>query len=125
MPYPNSIKQLISHFSSLPGIGPKTAERLVFYLLKSDKNSLTEFGHTILQVRDNIQICEQCGLISENKLCTICSDDHRDQATICVVAEIADMLALEKSKEFHGVYHILNGTLNPTEGITPDKLNIV
>lgn len=124
MPFPSSIQKLMEHFSHLPGIGPKTAERLVFYLLKQDKENLTGFGHTILHVRDNVQICEQCGNISEHKLCLICSDKSRDHSLICVVSEIADILSLEKSKEFNGVYHILNGTLNPTEGITPDKLNI-
>jgi len=124
MPFPQSIQNLINHFAKLPGIGPKTAERLVFYLLKQDKNNLTEFGHTLLHVRDNIKICEECGQITEEKLCLICSDKNRDHSIICVVAEIADILSLEKSKEFNGVYHILNGTLNPTEGITPEKLNI-
>jgi len=124
MIYPQSTQKLIEHFSTLPGIGPKTAERLVFYLLKQDKENLTGFGHTILHIRDNVQICEQCGNISEDKTCLICSDKSRDHSLICIVSEIADILSLEKSKEFNGAYHILNGTLNPTEGITPDKLNI-
>jgi len=124
MPFPRSIQNLIAQFSKLPGIGPKTAERLVFYLLKQDKSKLTDFGHTLLHVRDNVQICERCGQVAEDKLCTICNDKNREAGIICVVAEIADILALEKSGEFTGMYHVLNGTLNPTEGITPDRLNI-
>ncbi len=124
MPFPTSIQNLIGHFSQLPGIGSKTAERLVFHLLKQDKETLTNFGHSILQVRDKIRPCLECGQMTENRLCYICGDKNRDHSTICVVAETSEVLPLEKSREFNGVYHILGGMLNPTEGITPDKLNI-
>lgn len=118
------IQNLISHFSSLPGIGPKTAERLVFYLLKQPKDELTNFGHSILKARDELSVCKNCGQISENSLCNICADKNRDQLIICVVAEMQDILPLEKSQSFNGVYHVLNGYLNPLDGITADKLNI-
>lgn len=122
---PKSIQQLITHFSDLPGIGPKTAERLVFYLLKSDKNYLADFGNTLLHIGDNIKKCELCGQITEDNLCSICSNRQRDHSIICVAAESSDIGPLEKSGEFNGIYHILNGLINPTEGITPDKLDII
>ncbi len=121
---PTSIENLIQHFSSLPNIGQKTAERLVFYLLKKDKKTLSDFANTLLHIKDNIKNCSQCGQISENDLCSICSNSQRDHTIICVVAESSDVVPLEKSKEFNGVYHILNGVLNSIEGVTPDKLNI-
>ncbi|MBU4482157.1 recombination mediator RecR [Candidatus Parcubacteria bacterium] len=121
---PKSIQKLITHFNNLPGIGQKTAERLVFYLLKKDKNTLTDFANTLLHIKDNIKNCAQCGQITEQKICDICSDKNRDSSIICVVAENSDISPLEKSGEFKGIYHVLNGVLNPTEGMTPDKLNI-
>ncbi len=124
MSLPSRINQLIAHFSALPGIGPKTAERLVFYLLKQDKAVLRNFAQSLLAAAENISHCQICGQISELKFCAICGNFQRDHTIICVVAEELDVNSLEKSGEFHGVYHILNGVLNPTEGITPDKLNI-
>jgi len=122
---PSSIKKLITHFNNLPGIGQKTAERLVFYLLKKDKNTLTDFANTLLRIKDNIKNCKNCGQITEQETCNICLDKSRNKNIICVVAENSDIAPLEKSAEFKGIYHVLNGVLNPTEGITPDKLNIL
>lgn len=122
---PSSIKKLITHFNNLPGIGQKTAERLVFYLLKKDKNTLTDFANTLLRIKDNIKNCKNCGQITEQETCHICLDKSRNKNIICVVAENSDIPSLEKSGEFKGIYHVLNGVLNPTEGITPDKLNIL
>lgn len=119
-----SVNNLINYFSKLPGIGPKTAERLVFYLIKQDKSLLDSFGNALLHARDNLKFCEECGQISEEKICNICSNQNRNHSLICVVADIADILPLEKAKEFNGIYHVLNGTLNPIEGITPEKLRI-
>jgi len=124
MSLPPSIQNLISHFSRLPGIGPKTAERLVFYLLKLDKQELEQFGTTVLHIKDNIKKCSVCGQVTEQEICSICGDKKRDHSIICVVAESSEITPLEKAGEFHGVYHVLNGLLKPTEGITPDKLNI-
>lgn len=124
MSFPRSIQSLIQHLSALPGIGPKTAERLVFYLLKQDKDVLTSLGYALLQARDKIQPCQNCGQISDDSLCSICSDKTRQSEIICVVAETADILTLEKTKEFNGFYHVLGGNLDPTEGLTADKLNI-
>lgn len=108
----------------LPGIGRKTAERLVFYLLKQNKNFLNDFATNLLHVKDNIKNCSLCGQFCEQELCAICNDQKRNHFLICVVAEAADIGALEKPKEFNGVYHVLNGTLNPLEGISIEKLRI-
>lgn len=124
MSLPLTIKNLINHFSSLPGIGNKTAERLVFYLLKQDKNFLASFAENLLHVKDNIKICSLCGQIAEKDLCTICSDQKRNHGLICVVAEMADIYALEKSGEFNGIYHVLNGHLNLIEGVGVEKLRV-
>ncbi len=121
---PAIIQKLINHFNALPGIGQKTAERFVFYLLKQDKKKLSDFADTLLHIKDNIKNCKQCGQISENNLCQICANSQRNQSLICVVAENSDILPLEKAGEFNGVYHVLHGVLNPTEGINDDKLNI-
>lgn len=124
MPFPPSINNLIQHFNNLPGIGQKTAERLVFYLLKKDKNTLADFANTLSHIKDNIKNCNQCGQITEKEQCDICLDNKREKTTICVVAENSDIGPLEKAHQFNGTYHVLHGILNPTEGITPDKLNI-
>ncbi len=119
-----AIQNLINQFSKLPGIGPKTAERLVFYLIKQDKKLLQEFGNALLHAGDNLRFCQACGQISEQKICPICQDKQRNHSLICVIAETADILPLEKAQEFNGVYHVLKRTLNQTEGITPEKLRI-
>ncbi len=121
---PPTIQNLISEFSQLPGIGAKTAERFVFYLLKKDPAELKKFADNLGQLKDKIKICSVCQNYSEQDPCLICSDKNRDQTVICVVAEPTDLTAIEKTGEFKGVYHILGGVLNPLEGITPDKLKI-
>ena len=123
-PLPQSIKSLIDQFSQLPGIGPKTAERFVFYLLKKDSVELKKFADNLGQLKDKIKICSVCQNYSEQDPCLICQDKNRDQSIICVVAEPTDLAAIEKTGEFKGVYHILGGALNPLDNITPDKLKI-
>src|SRR3989339_513866 len=124
MSLPSSIRNLINHFSSLPGLGQKTSERLVFYLLKQDKNFLASFAENLLRIKDNVKNCALCGSLTEQNLCSICNDSRRDHLAICVVAELSDIQSLEKSREFNGVYHVLNGYLSPTEGINPENLRI-
>ncbi len=121
---PPTIQKVIAHFSALPGIGQKTAERLVFYLLKQNREQTLDFGQALLGLKQNIQLCNQCGQYAEQNLCSICADKRRDQNILCIVAEAIDVAALEKSGQFHGLYHILHGLLNPTENITPEKLNL-
>lgn len=124
MSLPPTIKNLIKNLSALPGIGNKTAERLVFYLLKQNENFLTDFGNNLLHLKEHIKNCTLCGQFSEQNLCSICADYKRNHLLICVVAEAIDIEALERPREFNGVYHVLNGTLNIMEGVGIEKLRI-
>jgi len=122
--YPPSIKNLIDQFSHLPGIGPKTAERLVFYLLNQPKENLASFGLALEHIKDKIKVCRQCQNFAETDPCLICGDKKRNQKIICVVAKPQDLFALEKTNEYPGVYHVLGGVIDPLDGITPDRLKI-
>lgn len=122
--YPNIIQKLIEYFSALPGIGPKTAEKFVFYLLKQPREELQNFSKAISELKDKISICPICYNYSETQPCQICQNQKRNRSVICVVARPQDIAAIEKTKEYLGVYHLLEGVLNPLEGITPDKLKI-
>ena len=125
MKYPEVIQNLIDNFASLPGIGQKTAERLVFYLLKSrDEKSLQEFGQNLSQIKAIIKVCPQCGDYKENDHCQICDDVKREKNKICVVAEAQDILYLDKTGSYKGLYHILGGLLSPALGVTIDKLKV-
>lgn len=126
MPSPlnRSIQNLIDQFNKLPGIGPKTAEKLAFYLLRQPRETLSEFAQGLIQAKDNLIVCSVCQNLSDVNPCQICRDPKRDKKILCVVADYQDFSALEKTGSYNGLYHILNGTLNPLEGITPDKLNI-
>lgn len=122
--HPETIQSLIQEFNKLPGIGEKTSERFVFYLLKQPKAELEKLGLAIEHLKDKIKICSICQNFGQSDPCSICGDKSRDQKTICVVAEPQDILALEKTGEYKGVYHVLFGVLKPIEGVTPDKLKI-
>ncbi len=122
--YPESIKKLIDALTRLPGLGPKAAERIAFFLLR-DNNALTEqLIETIRTVKRDIKNCSQCFNVTTTDPCDICNNPKRDKTTICVVAEPQDVLVIEKTGEYNGTYHILGGVLNPVEHTTPDKLNI-
>lgn len=123
MRYPAIINNLINHFSRLPGIGQKTAERLVFYLLKQGKEEdLLEFGRALALIKKSIKLCAVCNGISENGVCNICSDSKRDKSTICIVAEAQDVFYLDKT-DYHGTYHVLGGLISPAEKSPVEKLN--
>jgi len=124
MKYPKSIQNLIDHFSQLPTVGPKTAERYVFYLLKQDPERLQQFAQSLAELKEKTTICQTCYAIAEANPCSICTDKKRDQSTICVVDDTRDMLTIEATGQFNGLYHILGGTLNTIEGIKPEQLNI-
>lgn len=124
MKYPNSIQKLIDEFSNLPTVGPKTAERYVFYLLKQNPEKLRDFSKAIAELRDGIKICKRCLGVANSDPCEICLDDKRDISTICVIANTRDMQSIESSKEFNGVYHVLGGIINSIENQGPDKLTI-
>ena len=121
---PNSLKNLVDHFKSLPGIGGKTAERLAFSMLDFDKNSLTNFSNAILDIRDHICYCEICGNIADDKLCGICSNSDRDSSTIFVVEKAKDIILFGKLGIYKGVYHVLNGLISPLDGIGPDDIDL-
>ncbi len=122
--FPPSIQNLIDQFNKLPGIGPKTAEKLVFYLLKQSRSELNNFAQALEQVKEKTLTCESCQNFSETSPCSLCSNQKRDQTTLCVVAEPQDLMAIESTGEYHGSYQILGGTINTLEGITPDQLKI-
>lgn len=121
---PQSIQKLIDQFDKLPGIGPKTAERLAFWLLKKPQADLEEFAQSLKDAKKDLIICSICQNISEKDPCDICADMSRDRHTICVVAETHDLQIFERLKEYHGLYHVLGGVINYLEGITPESLNI-
>jgi recombination protein RecR len=122
--FPNCIQNLINEFSKLPGIGPKAAERIVFYLLEKPKKEVKTFIQAMIEVKTKTKICKQCFNVSEDELCRICSDLKRDKTIICVVENALDIIPLEKTGQFKGLYHILDGKIEPSKGITPEKLHI-
>ncbi len=119
-----ALETLIGEFSKLPGIGRKTAQRLALHLLKAESEDAERLAAAILDVKRRIRYCSVCLNITEKDPCSICSDAGRDHASICVVEDPSDVIALEKTNEFHGVYHVLGGALSPLEGITPDQLRV-
>lgn len=121
---PSSIQDAIDAFSSLPGIGPKSAQRLAFYLLRRDSKISEDIGASISGLKKGISVCSECQNISEGDICSVCSDTSRDRSVICVVEEPLDIIALEKSGFFKGLYHVLHGSMSPVDGIGPDELKI-
>lgn len=122
--YPNSVKKLIDSFKCLPGIGNKTAERLAFSMIDFDKDNLTCFSNAILDVRDKIHKCVECGNISDDEVCSICSSDSRNKKIVFVVEKAKDIILFEKLSIFNGVYHVLEGLISPIDGIGPDDIAI-
>lgn len=122
--YPDPIKRLIELLTKLPGLGPKSAERIVFYLLKDTGTFSANLTSAVAELKKSVVTCQRCYNISTINPCSLCADPKRDQGMICVVAEPPDVLAIEKTGEFHGLYHVLGGVLNPVENITPDRLTI-
>ncbi len=120
--YPEPIKKLIDTFARLPTIGPKTAERLVFYLLKKPDQEIKQFIDNLTAVREQIKRCNLCNNFSATNPCHICADSKRDHSLLCVVAENQDLQAIEKTNNFHGVYFVLNGYLEPTRGTGPTDI---
>lgn len=121
---PKSVKKLIESFTELPGIGEKTAERLTFFLLKSEAEKSEKLAQALLNLKKETKICSLCFNISETDPCSICSNPQRDKTIICVVEEPLDAVAIEKTNSFKGVYHILGGAISPIEGIEAEDLNI-
>ena len=124
MYYPEPIAKLIDAFSRLPGIGPKTAARLAFYVLRMEENDVMDFAKALVSVKRNLLYCSICCNITDSDPCRICQDKHRDRTAICVVQEPKDFIAMERTKEFQGMYHVLHGAISPVEGIGPDDIRI-
>lgn len=122
--YPKSFKKLIDHFSSLPSIGPKLAERLVLYLFRKDKDSLLDFARSLEELKTNLRYCRKCYNISENDYCSFCLDKKRQQKILCVVEEPLDIIAIERTKKYGGLYHVLGGILDPIKNGNQDNLKL-
>ncbi len=118
------LENLIDQLHRLPGIGRKTAQRLAFFIIKDDEEDARELANAVLDAKTKICYCEHCFNLTEDDLCYICSNPQRDTSTICVVEDIVDIIAIEKSNEYRGVYHVLGGVISPLSGISPDDLHI-
>ncbi len=122
--FPVSMKMLVEEFSKMPGIGPKTAQRLAFYILKSSKNDAEALSSAIKKVKESVRSCKVCNNLSDGELCEICKSSSRDRLELCIVEEPNDVVTIEKALNFNGVYHILLGSLSPLDGIGPSDLKI-
>lgn len=121
---PSSLQKIINELGRLPGVGPKTAQRLAFYLLKQDSIDITNLSQSIANIKTGIVFCSICHNMGETDPCTTCADVRRDHSLICVVEEPLDAQAIDKGGQFNGVFHILGGVLNPLEGVGPDNLEV-
>ncbi len=124
MKYPQSFEELIESLKKLPGIGLKSAERVAYQILEMDEEEVTTFAEALLNVKKSIHRCEICGQITEDQLCDVCNDDSRDKSVVCVVQNPKDAFAIEKAKEYRGLYHILYGCISAINGIGPNELNL-
>jgi len=122
--YEGVIQELIDELGRLPGVGPKSAQRIAFYLLQADEDQAKRLAEVLTEVKERVRFCEQCGNVAEAQLCNICRDPRRSKASICVVEESKDVQAIERTREFKGLYHVLGGAISPIEGIGPDNLRI-
>lgn len=122
--YEGVVQDLIDELGRLPGVGPKSAQRIAFHLLSSEPADLKRLTDVIAKVAEGVQFCEVCGNVSEQQQCRICRDPRRDPSMICVVEEPKDVLAVERTREFKGRYHVLGGALDPLSGIGPDQLRM-
>lgn len=122
--YTEAVEKLIASFEKLPGIGHKTAIRLAFYVLESDKSFAEEMANSLVTAKSKVRFCSKCFNLCENELCDICTDTKRDESTICVVENVKDIMAIKKTHEYKGVYHVLHGAISPMNNITPSDIKI-
>ncbi len=118
------LARLIQEFKRLPGIGQKSAQRLAFHVLRAGRDDAERLAQAVLDVKDKLGLCSRCGNISDAEFCNFCRDPHRDQTSICVVEEPHNILPIETTRAFHGVYHVLHGSISPLRGVGPDQLQI-
>jgi len=122
--YAPPVQELIDELGRLPGVGPKSAQRIAFYLLKAEKVDALRLAHAITEAKERVTFCQTCFNIAEGTECALCGDDRRDRSLLCVVEEPRDIVAVEKTQEFSGRYHVLQGAISPIEGIGPEQLRI-
>ena len=122
--YEGVVQDLIDELGRLPGVGPKSAQRIAFYILQTETYDPSRLADVLTTVRDKVRFCEICGNVSEQTTCSICRDPRRDQSLICVVEEAKDVVAIERTREFRGLYHVLGGAISPIQGVGPDQLRI-
>ena len=122
--YEGAIQDLIDELGRLPGIGPKSAQRIAFHIIQSERVDISRLADVLRTVKEKVKYCTECGNISEEELCRICRDPRRDPSLICVVEESKDVIAIEKTREFRGKYHVLGGAISPIDGIGPENLRI-
>ena len=122
--YEGIVQELIDELNLLPGIGPKSAQRIAFHILQTQTFDVTRLANVLLEVREKVRFCDICGNVSEQPTCIICRDPRRNPALICVVEEAKDVVAIERTREFRGLYHVLGGAISPIDGVGPDDLNI-
>ncbi len=122
--YEGIVQDLIDEFGKLPGIGPKSAQRMAFFVVQNENYDPTKISELLSTIRDKVRFCQICGMISDQDTCGICSDARRNPAMICVVEEARDVLAIERTREYRGYYHVLGGAISPIDGIGPDDLRI-
>ena len=122
--YAGPVQDLIDEFGRLPGVGPKSAQRIAFHLLKLSRDDALRLARSITEAKDRVAWCQRCFNVSEGELCGICDDPRRDSAVMCVVEEPRDLVAVEKTQEFRGLYHVLGGAISPIDGIGPEHLRV-
>jgi recombination protein RecR len=124
MMYEGAVQDLIDELGRLPGVGPKSAQRIAFHLLAAEQPDVERLAATLIRVKNEVRFCSICGNVAESEQCRICTDDRRDPSVICVVEEPKDVLAVERTREFRGRYHVLGGAISPIDGVGPDDLRI-
>ena len=122
--YEGVVQELIDELSRLPGVGPKSAQRIAFHLLQTEDDQAKKLAEVLLEVKERVRFCDTCGNVAEDAECNICRDPRRQRTAICVVEESKDVQAIERTREFRGLYHVLGGAISPIEGIGPDNLRI-
>jgi len=122
--YEGAVQDLIDELGRLPGIGPKSAQRIAFHVLASDKADVSRLAAALIEVKDKVRFCDTCGNISQTEQCRICADPRRSDELLCVVEEAKDVVAIERTREFRGKYHVLGGAINPINGVGPDDLRV-
>ncbi|HET8595603.1 MAG TPA: recombination mediator RecR [Intrasporangium sp.] len=122
--YEGAVQDLIDELGRLPGVGPKSAQRIAFHLLQADAEDVTRLVTALTEVKAKVRFCEECGNVAQGERCRICADPRRDHSAICVVEEPKDVVAIERTREFRGTYHVLGGAISPIDGVGPDDLRV-